>query len=62
MARLVSARLPKPVRVRVRLPWRLIVFTLVTRTPNTCSTAILIWVLLASGDTTNVYLFSSRSP
>ncbi len=55
-------RLPKPDRVRLRLPWRFIVFTEVTRTPNTCSTAILICVLFASGETMNVYLLSSSSP
>ena len=62
IARLVSLRWPKPVRVRLRLPWRLIVLTPSTLTPKTCSTAILISVLLASGWTRNVYLFSSSSP
>lgn len=61
IARLVSARLPKPVRVRLRFPWRLIVFTPVTLTSKTAWTASLIWVLLALGATMNVYLFSSRS-
>ena len=61
MARLVSARLPKPVLVRLRLPWRLIVLTPVTLTEKTASTACLIWVLLAPGATMNVYLFSSSS-
>src|SRR5690348_718733 len=60
IARLVSLRLPRPVRVRLVLPTRLIVFTEVTLTLNTCSTAILIWVLLASGRTRNVYLLASR--
>ena len=45
-----------------RLPSRLAVLTLTTFTPNTSCTAILIWVLFASGETRNVYLFSSRSP
>ena len=45
-----------------RLPWRLIVLTLVTLTSKTFSTAILISVLLASGRTRNVYLFSSSRP
>ena len=62
IARLVALRRPKPVRVRLRLPWRLIVLTPLTLTPKTFSTAILISVLLASGWTRNVYLFSSRSP
>ena len=43
-------------------PARLRVFTDVTFTPKTFSTAILIWVLFASGRTRNVYLFSSSSP
>src|SRR4029079_17296857 len=50
-ARFVSLRLPNPVLVRLRLPWRLIVLTAVTVTSKTCSTAILICVLLASGRT-----------
>ena len=58
----IAARRPNPRRVRTRLPARLAVLTLVTVTPNTCSTAILIWVLLASGSTMNVYLFSSSRP
>ena len=62
IARLVSGRLPQPYRVRRRLPGRLRVFTPVTLTPNTASTASLIWVLLASGATTKVYLPSSSSP
>ena len=41
--------------LRLRLPWRLIVFTPRTFTLKICSTAILIWVLLASGSTMNVY-------
>ena len=52
----------KPYRVRRRLPGRFTVFTPVTLTPNTASTASLIWVLLASGATTKVYLPSSSSP
>ena len=62
IARLVALRRPKPVRVRLRLPSRLSVLTPLTLTPKTFSTAILISVLLASGWTRNVYLFSSRSP
>ena len=62
MARLVSLRLPKPPFVRLRLPCRLIVFTARTFTSKIFSTAILICVLLASGRTTNVYLFSSSRP
>ena len=62
IARFVAARRPHPDRVRTRLPSRLLVFTPVTFTPNTCSTASLIWVLLASGATMNVYLFSSSKP
>src|SRR5690242_7476213 len=61
IARLVAARWPNPVRVRLRLPTRLIVLTPVTLTEKTACTACLIWVLLAFGATTNVYLFSSRS-
>src|SRR5690606_39001052 len=62
MARLVLARLPTPKRVRRVLPWRFRVLTAVTFTLNTCSTAILISVLLASGRTRNVYLLASRRP
>src|SRR4051812_8371355 len=62
MARLVSARLPIPKRVRRVLPLRLIVLTLVTLTSKTFSTAILISVLFASGRTRNVYLFASSRP
>src|SRR4051794_363656 len=62
IARLVSGRLPQPVRVRRRLPLRLIVLTLVTRTLNTFWTASLISVLLASGATSNVYFCSSSRP
>ena len=62
IARLVSGRLPKPDRVRRFLPGRFSVFTSVTRTLNTVSTAILISVLFACGATRNVYLFSSSSP
>src|SRR5690606_28910126 len=62
MARLVSLRLPKPCRVRFRLPGRFSVLTLITFTPKIFSTAILISVLLASGRTRNVYLWSSSSP
>ena len=37
-------------RVRLRLPWRLMVFTDSTLTPaKICSTAIFTWVLFASG-------------
>src|SRR4030095_15167499 len=62
IARFVSLRLPQPVRVRLRLPSRLIVFTVSTRTSKICSMAILIWVLLASGWTRNVYqLFCSSA-
>src|SRR5690606_18227953 len=61
-ARLVSLRLPRPLRVRRVLPLRLIVFTPVTLTPKISSTAILIWVLFASGWTRNVYLLSSSRP
>ena len=46
IARLVSGRLPKPYLVRRFLPGRFSVFTSVTRTLNTVSTAILISVLL----------------
>src|SRR5690606_13644370 len=60
-ARLVAARWPTPVRVRLRLPTRLIVLTPVTLTEKTDCTASLIWVLLARGSTRNVYLFSSMS-
>ena len=49
IARLVSGRCPQPYRVRRRLPGRFRVFTPVTLTPNTASTASLIWVLLALG-------------
>src|SRR3954468_14606946 len=35
IARLLSARLPKPLLVRLRLPWRLIVLTPVTLTEKT---------------------------
>ncbi len=62
IARLMSGRLPHPNRVRLRLPTRFTVLTPVTFTPNTASTACLIWVLLASGATTKVYLPSSSSP
>src|SRR6478672_12238141 len=62
IARLVSARLPRPFFVRRVLPWRLIVLTDVTLTLNTFSTAILISVLLASGRTMKVYLFASSRP
>ena len=63
MARLVSLRLPICVpRLRLRLPWRLIVFTPRTFTLKICSTAILICVLLASGSTMNVYWLLSSSP
>ncbi len=62
MARLVSLRLPKPVRVRLRLPCRLAVFTDATLTLKIFSTAILICVLFESGWTTNVYTLSSMSP
>src|SRR5690606_23553111 len=51
MARLVSLRLPKPCRVRFRLPGRFSVLTLITFTPKIFSPAILISVLLASGRT-----------
>src|SRR5690606_40165867 len=61
-ARLVSLRLPIPDRVRRVLPGRLIVFTALTLTPKTFSTAILISVLLARGSTRKVYLPSSRRP
>src|SRR6478735_3919183 len=61
IARLVSLRLPRPLRVRRVLPGRLIVLTEVTLTLNTFSTAILISVLFASGCTRKVYLFASRS-
>ena len=56
MARLVSGRLPKvPVRrLRLRLPLRLSVFTLVTLTPKIASTASRISGLVASGWTLNV--------
>src|SRR5699024_11458998 len=62
IARLVSLRLPHPVRVRLRLPLRLIVFTLETRTSKIFSTAILISVLFDRGSTRNVYWFSSSRP
>src|SRR5438874_3584383 len=62
MARLVSLRRPKPRRVRLRLPGRFAVLTLVTLTLKTFSTAILISVLFASGCTRNVYLPSSTRP
>ena len=62
IARLVSGRLPQPYRVRRRLPTRFTVLIPVTLTPNTASTASLIWVLLAYGATTKVYLPSSSSP
>src|SRR3954452_4491319 len=62
MARLVSLRLPIPLRVRRVLPARLMVLTEVTLTPKTFSTAILISVLLASGATRKVYLLASRRP
>src|SRR6476646_6448562 len=62
IARLVSARLPRPLRVRRVLPCRLMVLTDVTLTLNTFSTAILISVLLASGRTMKVYLLASRRP
>ena len=62
IALFVSGRLPKPYLVRRFFPGRFSVFTSVTRTLNTVSTAILISVLLASGATKNVYLFSSSSP
>src|SRR5689334_20444957 len=61
-ARLVSLRLPSPLRVRRVLPGRLRVLTEVTLTLNTFSTAILISVLFASGRTRNVYLLASRRP
>ena len=61
MARLVSGRLPQPYRVRRRLPGRLDVFTPVTRTVKTASTACRICVLFASGATRKVYLPSSAS-
>ena len=56
MARLVSGRLPKVKvrRLRLRLPLRFSVFTLVTRTLKMVSTAWRISILLASGATTNV--------
>jgi hypothetical protein len=62
MARLVSLRLPVPVRVRRVLPGRLRVLTEVTLTSKTFSTATLISVLLASGRTRKVYLFASSKP
>src|SRR4051812_20094543 len=62
IARLVFARLPRPLRVRRVLPWRLMVLTDVTLTLNTFSTAILISVLLASGRTMKVYLLASSRP
>src|SRR3954471_1152988 len=62
IARLVSLRLPTPRAVRRDLPWRLRVFTAVTLTLNTFSTAILISVLFASGWTMNVYLLLSSRP
>ena len=61
MARLVSGRLPQPKRVRRRFPGRLTVFTPVTLTRNTASTACLIWTLLDPGATMNVYFPSSAS-
>src|ERR1700755_2600144 len=48
VARLVSLRLPNPVRVRLRLPCRLAVFTDATLTEKIFSTAILICVLFES--------------
>src|SRR5205085_4215726 len=63
-ARLVSDRLPNVGmrRLRLRLPLRLSVFTLVTRTAKISSTASRIWILVASERTTNVYTFlSSRA-
>src|SRR5699024_1740606 len=62
IARLTSLRLPVPNRVRRALPGRFMVCTESTLTSKICSTAILIWVLLARGSTMNVYLPSSRSP
>src|SRR5690606_29245750 len=62
IARLVSLRLPNPVRVRLRLPLRLIVFTFVTLTSKIFSTAILISVLFERGSTRKVYWFCSSSP
>src|ERR1700738_705520 len=61
IARLVPLRLPKLVRVRLRLPCRLAVFTDATLTLKIRSTALLIGVLLESGCTTNVYTLSSIS-
>ncbi len=57
MARLVFLRLPKPERVRLRLPCRFAVLTLATLTPKIFSIAILISVLLDSGCTRKVYTF-----
>ncbi len=60
---MVSLRLPVRLPLlRLRLPCRFTVLTLSTFTLKTCSTAILICVLFASGSTTNVYWFSSSSP
>ena len=61
MARLVSGRLPQPALVLRRLPGRLSVFTPVTLTLKTASTACRIWVLFVPGATMNVYLPSSAS-
>ena len=62
IARLVSLRGRSRSGCACACPARLSVLTLVTLTPKTFSTAILISVLLASGRTRNVYLFSSSSP
>src|SRR4029450_8689733 len=59
IARFVFLRLPQPKRVRLRLPSRLAVFTVITRTLKICSIAILISVLFASGWTRNVYQLRS---
>src|SRR5581483_3280727 len=63
IARFVSGRLPKvhERRLRLRLPLRLSVLTLATRTLNSCSMASWICGLVASGWTRNVYTFFSSS-
>src|SRR5690606_17298669 len=61
IARLVAARWPKPVGVRLRLPVRLCGLTPVTVAEKTVCSGSLSWVMFARGSTRRGYLFSSMS-